>query len=156
MWDTQNAACYSFMPNMSTQSLQIGLPCSKQSWEARTEPEWKASITETKESYTFLGLVEEFIDSTYQELSKSFDTLGFSLALHGLMSMCNDIILFDSRSRYFTMLKTQESIWSAGREQMAYALSSWKAKYEAFAMDALRDMATEHERGQFLRDNAGL
>jgi hypothetical protein len=54
------------------------------------------------------------------------------------------------------MLKTQESIWSAGREQMAYALSSWKAKYEAFAMDALRDMATEHERGQFLRDNTGL
>ncbi|KAL2825772.1 fungal-specific transcription factor domain-containing protein [Aspergillus cavernicola] len=156
MWDTQNATCYSFMPNMSTQSLHLELPCSKQLWEAQSESEWRRLATDPDDSCTFLNLVEEFIDSTYRELSRPYNMLGFSLALHGLMSICNDIILFDSRSRYFNMLKRQESNWFGRREQMAYALSSWKAKYEAFAMDAQRDMGTELERNRFHRDNTGL
>ncbi|KAL4783762.1 fungal-specific transcription factor domain-containing protein [Aspergillus varians] len=156
MWDTQNATCYSIMPNISTQSLQLELPCPRQQWDAKNEAEWKSVVTSYENPCTFPSLVEEFMSSTYHELSRPYDMLDFTLALHGLMSVCNDLILSDRRPCYFNMLRTQQSIWSTSREKMAYALSSWKAKYEAFAMDALRNMETERERSQFQRDNTGV
>ncbi|PVH74229.1 hypothetical protein DL98DRAFT_468144 [Cadophora sp. DSE1049] len=155
IWDTQNATCYSFMPNMSTQSLHIGLPCSSVLWEAGNESEWRDLLTEHEESYTLLTLVKQFVNTEHKMLSKPYDMLTFTLALHGLMSTCNDIILFDNRAIYLGELNDEDSSWSPGRQQMAYALSSWKAKYDAFAMETISQI-TEPLHSDFQRDGVAL
>lgn len=147
------------MPNMSTQSLHLSLPCSKELWEATNEAEWRDVLTQHKEPYTLLTLVKQFVSADHKMLSKPYDMLSFTLALYGLMAMCNDIILFDNRAIYLGELKSEDSSvssWSPGRQQMAYALSSWKAKFDAFAMETIAERKAEPFQSDFRRDNMAL
>ena len=86
------------MPNMSIQSLHIGLPCSNKLWDAKNASEWKDLITRDPKTPALLTLVKKFVASEDEMLSKPYDRLSFQLALHGLMSMCNDMLHFDNRS----------------------------------------------------------
>ncbi|RDW91816.1 hypothetical protein BP5796_01210 [Coleophoma crateriformis] len=156
IWDTQNVTLYSFMPSMSNQSIQIGLPCSKKLWEARSEEEWKILVLEHDETHTFMALMKRMLASDHEMLSKPYDILSFTLVLHGLMSMCNDMLHFDNRSIYLGNLEEEDASWSPWRQQMAHALESWKARYDAFAMETIWDMQSEPLHCEFQRDSMSL
>jgi hypothetical protein len=156
IWDTQNATCYSFMPNMSIQSLQIGLPCSRKLWEATNGADWKVLLSEHDDSSTLLDQVKRFINSDHEMLQKPYDSLSFNLALHGLMSMANDMLHFDNRSIYAGEPQKIEMSWSPGQQQIAQSLESWKAKYDAFAMENIFDMNSEPLHCAFQRDSMAI
>ncbi|KAN0096384.1 Fungal specific transcription factor domain containing protein [Hyaloscypha variabilis] len=156
IWDTQNATCYSFMPNMSIQSLQIGLPCSRKLWEATNGIEWKELLSEHDYSSTLLDKVKKFINSDHEMLQKPYDSLSFNLTLHGLMSMANDMLHFDNRSIYAGEPQKVEMSWSPGQQQIAQSLESWKAKYDAFAMETIFDMNSEPLHCAFQRDSMAI
>jgi hypothetical protein len=100
------------MPNMSIQSLQIGLPCSRKLWEATNGNEWKELLSEHDDSSTLLEKVKKFIKSDHEMLQKSYDSLSFNLALHGLMSMANDMLHFGNRSIYAGDPRKIDLSWS--------------------------------------------
>jgi hypothetical protein len=120
------------MPNMSIQSLQIGIPCSRKLWEASNGAEWRELLPKYDQDYTLLSLVKGFANSDNEMLSKPYRAywLSFNLALHGLMSMANDILHFDNRSiSKMTILhlhgeKICQNRWSHGRRDMT--LSQWR------------------------------
>lgn len=124
------------MPNMSIQSLQIGIPCSRKLWGASNGAEWRELPPQYDQDYTLLSLIKAFANSDNDMLSKPYrvDWLSFNLALHGLMSMANDMLHFDNRSIYLGDLKMAilhlhgEKIcrnrWSHGRRDMT--LSQWR------------------------------
>jgi hypothetical protein len=157
IWDTQNATCYSFMPNMSIQSLQIGIPCSRKLWEASNGAEWRELLPQYDQDYTLLSLVKGFANSDNKMLSKPprADWLSFNLALHGLMSMANDMLHFDNRSIYLGDLKDDDSS-SPWRENMSESLESWKARYDAFAMETIWEMQSEPLHCAFQRDSMAV
>jgi hypothetical protein len=157
IWDTQNASCYSFMPNLSIQSLSISLPCSKKLWEATDATEWKELLTEHDNNFTLLDAVQTFVDTERPILSKPFDALGLSLALHGLVSMCNDMLHFDSRSIFLGEHIDQDDVnWSPWRLKMAHSLSSWKAMYDAYAMKTIWSLKIEPLHCEFQRDSTAI
>ena len=141
---------------MSIQSLHIGIPCSKKLWEATTETEWKRLLTSHDESSTLLSIVKKFVNNDEEMLSKPYDELSFNLALHGLMSMCNDMLHFDNRSIYLGGLEEEDLSWSPWRQQIAQSLESWKAKYDAFAMETIFEMQQEPLHCLFQRDSMAL
>jgi hypothetical protein len=145
------------MPNMSIQSLQIGIPCSRKLWEASNGAEWRELLPKYDQDYTLLSLVKGFANSDNEMLSKPYRAywLSFNLALHGLMSMANDILHFDNRSIYLGDLKDDDSS-SPWRENMSESLESWKARYDAFAMETIFKMQSEPLHCAFQRDSMAV
>ncbi|KKK20852.1 hypothetical protein ARAM_005294 [Aspergillus rambellii] len=141
MWDTQNVSCYSFMPSMSTQTIQVQLPCSKELWEARTEEEWSKLSQARKEPPNFNDTVKQLVEDGDNLQCEPLDGLSLTLVLHGLMSMCNDMVHFDNRSIYLGDLEKGEVSWTPWRRQMTHALETWKAKYDAYSMASVQTMA---------------
>jgi hypothetical protein len=72
------------------------------------------------------------------------DYLRLTLLLHGLMSMCNDMIHFDNRSIYLGDLDEHELSWRPWRKRMTSALGTWKIKYDAQAMATMQSMPDEY------------
>lgn len=141
---------------MSIQSLQIALPCSKKLWEATNGNEWKELLSEHDDSSTLLGKVKKFVNSDHQMLQKPYDSLSFNLALHGLMSMANDMLHFDNRSIYAVDSQKADISWSPWQQQIAQSLESWKAKYDAFAMEVIFEMNSEPLHCEFQRDSMAI
>lgn len=141
---------------MSVHPIQIGIPCSQKLWDAKSESEWKELVVEHDETQKFKALVERFVASDEEMLSKPYDFLGFTLALHGLMSMCNDMLHFDNRSMYMGSVEGEDLSLSPWHQQMAHALESWKAKYDAFAMGIIWEMQSEPLHCEFQRDSMSL
>lgn len=121
---------------MSIQSLHTSLPCSKLLWEASSEKEYRELIKEDGEISTLLTFVQKFVSSKNEMLSAPYDRLSFYLALHALMSMCNDMLHFDNRSIYLGQVKEDDN-WTPWRQHIAQSLETWKAKYDAFAMESV-------------------
>lgn len=156
LWDTQNATIYSFMPNMSIQNLHIGLPCSNKVWDATDSAQWKELIKGDDETATILSTVKKFVNYEDDMISKPYDRHSFQLALHGLMSMCNDMLYFDNRPLCLGNLKESDNSWAPWRQDMAQSLESWKAKYDAFSMEIIWDLQSEILHCEFQRDSMSV
>ena len=141
---------------MSIHSISIDVPCSKKLWEAANDAEWKELLTKQEETTTLLGTVKKFVNTKQPILSKPYDSLIFTLALHGLMSMCNDMLHFDNRSISLDEIDQDNGTWSPWRQQMAYSLSAWKAMYDAFAMERTWELGNQPLRTEFQRDGVSL
>ncbi len=76
------------MPNMSIQSLQIGLPCSRKFWEATNGIEWKKLPSEHDDSSTLPEKVKKFINSDHEMLQKPYD-YSFSEYHYKLQHSCH-------------------------------------------------------------------
>src|SRR5688572_25160942 len=135
MWDTQNVSYYSFMPSMSTQSIQVALPCSTELWEAEDEDAWKALLPTQREPPLINRTVKDMVEDGGDILCESFDSLSLSLILHGLMSMCNDMVHFNNQSIYLGNVTEGDVSWAPWRRRMVHALELWKTKYDAYAME---------------------
>ncbi|KAG2417089.1 hypothetical protein HFD88_008307 [Aspergillus terreus] len=134
MWDTQNVSCYSVMPNMSTQTIQVPLPCAQEVWEATTEAAWEQAHASHAEPANFHDSVKSLVEERSSHHRDPMDRLSLTLLLHGLMSMCNDIAHFDNRSIYLGDMDHGEVSWTPWRRRMTHALETWKARYDAYAM----------------------
>ncbi|KAF9890674.1 hypothetical protein FE257_005540 [Aspergillus nanangensis] len=143
MWDTQNVSCYSFMPHMSTQNIQVPLPCAPEIWAAKTESAWtQARLQHPHSPPNFNDTVKSFITDGDKLHSSSLplvlSPLALQLILHGIMSMCNDIAHFDNRAIYLGDHPLGESESGSWRRRMTHVLETWKATYDASAMAALQ------------------
>ncbi|RDW57337.1 hypothetical protein BP5796_12787 [Coleophoma crateriformis] len=157
IWDTQNAIYYSRMPNISIQSLHISLPCSSTLWEAPSESRWKDLRTDQNEFY-ILPMVEKLLHSDHELLSKPYNNLlSFTVSLHGLMSMCNNMTHFDNQGIYFGSAGNNLALWTPWRQQMAQSFESWRAKYDAFLMEAVPEIQAQQAlHNDFQRDTLAL
>jgi hypothetical protein len=138
---------------MSIHSLHVGLPCSTSLWEAETAAEWRVLIRQDGDAQTLLSTVKKFVASGNEMLPQTYDRLTFQLALHGLMSMCNDMLHFDNRSIYLGDLEGSDNSWAPWRQNIAESLETWKAKYDAFAMETIWNLACEPLHCVFQRDS---
>lgn len=135
MWDTQNVSYYSFMPSMSTQSIQVNLPCSKALWEAEDEATWKALMVKHRVPPMINSIVKDVIEDGGNIWCEALDGLALNLILHGLMSMCNDMVHFNNQSIYLGNVAEGDVSWTPWRRRMSDALELWKTKYDAYAME---------------------
>lgn len=133
MFDTQNVSYYSFMPSMSTQSIQVALPCSKELWDAENEGTWRELLLTHHEPPMMNRTVKDVVEHGGNISCKPFDSLSLSLILHGLMSMCNDMVHFNNQSIFLSSVA--EGDVTPWRRRMIHALELWKTKYDAHAME---------------------
>ncbi|KAG9503463.1 hypothetical protein J7337_006308 [Fusarium musae] len=153
MWDTQNVSYYSFMPSMSTQSIQVNLPCSKELWEAKDEDTWKA-ITSKSDHPMINTMVKDFIEDGGNIWCETLDSLSLSFILHGLMSMCNDMVHFHNQSIYLgNAAQGDDNNW---RCRMTAALELWKTKYDACAMGARQTIDEDSSLHEFRQENVAF
>lgn len=138
MWDTQNVSCYSAMPNMSTQTIQVPLPCAQEVWEATTEAAWEQAHASHAEPANFHDSVKSLVEERGSHHRDPMDRLSLTLLLHGLMSMCNDIAHFDNRSIYLGDMDHGEVSWTPWRRRMTHALETWKARYDVYTMASVQ------------------
>ncbi|RMZ89970.1 hypothetical protein DV736_g2803, partial [Chaetothyriales sp. CBS 134916] len=156
MWDTQNVSFYSFMPSMSTQSIQIELPCSKRLWEARSDIEWRDALRYELPNPVFSNAVNLFVENGSSLDSHCFDGLSLNLILHGLMSMFNDLVHFDNQSIYLGYFDANGRDFAPCRERMLMALERWKMKYDSFAMEATQTTEDTLARNELQKENIGF
>ncbi|EWG41242.1 hypothetical protein FVEG_03388 [Fusarium verticillioides 7600] len=153
MWDTQNVSYYSFMPSMSTQSIQVNLPCSKELWEAKDEDAWEA-ITSNSDPPMINTMVKDFIEGGGNIWCETLDSLSLSFILHGLMSMCNDMVHFHNQSIYLgNAAQGDDNNW---RCRMTAALELWKTKYDACAMGARQTIDQDSSLHEFRQENVAF
>ncbi|RBQ73513.1 hypothetical protein FVER14953_03388 [Fusarium verticillioides] len=153
MWDTQNVSYYSFMPSMSTQSIQVNLPCSKELWEAKDEDAWEA-ITSKSDPPMINTIVKDFIEGGGNIWCETLDSLSLSFILHGLMSMCNDMVHFHNQSIYLgNAAQGDDNNW---RCRMTAALELWKTKYDACAMGARQTIDEDSSLHEFRQENVAF
>ncbi|RBR12644.1 hypothetical protein FVER53590_03388 [Fusarium verticillioides] len=153
MWDTQNVSYYSFMPSMSTQSIQVNLPCSKELWEAKDEDAWEA-ITSKSDPPMINTMVKDFIEGGGNIWCETLDSLSLSFILHGLMSMCNDMVHFHNQSIYLgNAAQGDDNNW---RCRMTAALELWKTKYDACAMGARQTIDEDSSLHEFRQENVAF
>ncbi|OKL64427.1 hypothetical protein UA08_00851 [Talaromyces atroroseus] len=138
MWDTQNVSCYSFMPSMSTHTIQVPHPCTEEAWTAPCPSAWQRIMEAHDEPPDFGDTMKWLVEDNEKLQSIRLDYLRLTLLLHGLMSMCNDMIHFDNRSIYLGDLEEQEVSWRPWRKRMTSALGTWKIKYDALAMATMQ------------------
>ncbi|KAG5758357.1 hypothetical protein H9Q72_013504 [Fusarium xylarioides] len=154
MWDTQNVSYYSFMPSMSTQSIQVNLPCLKELWEARDEDTWKAIITSKSDPPMINSMVKDFIEDGGNIWCETLDSLSLSFILHGLMSMCNDMVHFHNQSIYLgNAAQGNDNDW---RCRMTTALELWKTKYDACAMGTRQTIEEDSSLHEFRQENVAF
>ncbi|KAF4439141.1 C2H2 zinc finger [Fusarium acutatum] len=153
MWDTQNVSYYSFMPSMSTQSIQVNLPCSKELWEAKDEDAWKAIISKS-DPPMINTMVKDFIEDGGNIWCEALDSLSLSFILHGLMSMCNDMVHFHNQSIYLgNAAQGDDNGW---RCRMTAALELWKTKYDACAMGTRQTIDEDSLLHDFRQENVAF
>ncbi|KAF5584562.1 C2H2 zinc finger [Fusarium pseudoanthophilum] len=153
MWDTQNVSYYSFMPSMSTQSIQVNLPCSKELWEAKDEDAWKAR-TSKSDPPMINSMVKDFIEDGGSIWCEALDSLSLSFILHGLMSMCNDMVHFHNQSIYLgKAAQGDDNNW---RCRMTAALELWKTKYDACAMGTRQTIDEDSSLHEFRQENVAF
>ncbi|KAF5637630.1 C2H2 zinc finger [Fusarium tjaetaba] len=153
MWDTQNVSYYSFMPSMSTQSIQVNLPCSKELWEAKDEEAWNAIISKT-DPPMINTMVKNFIEDGGNIWCETLDSLSLSFILHGLMSMCNDMVHFHNQSIYLgNAAQGDDNNW---RCRMTTALELWKTKYDACAMGTRQTIDEDLSLHEFRQENVAF
>ncbi|KAF5579848.1 C2H2 zinc finger [Fusarium pseudocircinatum] len=150
MWDTQNVSYYSFMPSMSTQSIQVNLPCSKELWEAKDKDAWKAIISKS-DPPMINSMVKDFIEDGGNIWCETLDSLSLSFILHGLMSMCNDMVHFHNQSIYLG--NGDDNNW---RCRMTAALELWKTKYDACAMGTRQTIEENSSLHEFRQENVAF
>ncbi|KAG7414702.1 Nicotinate catabolism cluster-specific transcription factor [Fusarium oxysporum f. sp. rapae] len=151
MWDTQNVSYYSFMPSMSTQSIQVNLPCSKELWEAEDEESWKAAPSSKSHLPMINNMVKDFIEDGGSIWCEPLDSLSLSFILHGLMSMCNDMVHFHNQSIYLgNAAQGDDNDW---RFRMTAALELWKTKYDAYAMGTRQTIDEDLSLHEFRQEN---
>lgn len=134
------------MPSMSTQTVQVEIPCSEHLWNARSASQWKTALEEETfaDVPTLPRLVSAFVeDDLSLTTSTNLDKFTIILVLHGLMSMCNDMLHFDNRSIYLIAGEDDVEDWSPWRRQMSAALDSWRAKFDAFSIVANTESTTD-------------
>ncbi|KAF5594884.1 C2H2 zinc finger [Fusarium subglutinans] len=153
MWDTQNVSYYSFMPSMSTQSIQVNLPCSKQLWEAKGEDAWKANISSEGYPPMINSIVKDFIEDGGNIWCETLDSLSLSFILHGLMSMCNDMVHFHNQSIYLGNAAQGDN---DSRRRMTAALELWKTKYDACAMGTRQTIDQDSSLHEFRQENVAF
>ncbi|KAF4952489.1 hypothetical protein FGADI_6723 [Fusarium gaditjirri] len=154
MWDTQNVSYYSFMPSMSTQSIQVNLPCSKELWEAEDEDAWRAIVSSKANPPMINSMVKDFIEDGGGIWSEALDSLSLSFILHGLMSMCNDMVHFHNQSIYLgNAAQGDNNDW---RSRMTAALELWKTKYDAYAMGARQTIDEDSSLHEFRQENVAF
>ncbi|KAK2689241.1 hypothetical protein QWA68_011488 [Fusarium oxysporum] len=154
MWDTQNVSYYSFMPSMSTQSIQVSLPCSKELWEAEDEDAWRAIVSSKTDPPMINNMVKDFIEDGGSIWSETLDSLSLSFILHGLMSMCNDMVHFHNQSIYLgNASQGNDSDW---RGRMTAALELWKTKYDAYAMGTRQTIDEDSSLHEFRQENVAF
>lgn len=129
------------MPSMSTHTIQVRLPCTQEIWNARTEPAWREAMDSHPLPPNFDDTVKRLVeDGDSQQIDHPLDGLSLTFVLHGLMSMCNDMVHFDNRSIYLGDLEKGEPSWAPWRRRMTHALQTWKAQYDAYTMTAVLGM----------------
>ncbi|KAF5250681.1 hypothetical protein FANTH_4124 [Fusarium anthophilum] len=153
MWDTQNVSYYSFMPSMSTQSIQVNLPCSKGLWEAKDEDAWKAIISSEGDPPMINSIVKDFIEDGGNIWCEKLDSLSLSFILHGLMSMCNDMVHFHNQSIYLGNAAQGDN---DSRRRMTAALELWKTKYDACAMGTRQTIDQDSSLHEFRQENVAF
>ncbi|KAK7590010.1 hypothetical protein V3481_008968 [Fusarium oxysporum f. sp. vasinfectum] len=154
MWDTQNVSYYSFMPSMSTQSIQVSLPCSKELWEAEDEDAWRAIVSSKTDPPMINNMVKDFIEDGGSIWSETLDSLSLSFILHGLMSMCNDMVHFHNQSIYLgNASQGNDNDW---RGRMTAALELWKTKYDAYAMGTRQTIDEDSSLHEFRQENVAF
>jgi hypothetical protein len=156
MWDTQNVSYYSFMPSMSTQSIQVNLPCTKELWKASNENAWKALIPTRRESPMINSIVKDVIEDGENILREKFDSLSLDLILHGLMSMCNDTVHFNNQSIYLGNVAEGDVSWAPWRRWMVHALELWKTRYDAYAMETRQTIDGDSALQMFREENVTI
>ncbi|KAF5567566.1 C2H2 zinc finger [Fusarium phyllophilum] len=153
MWDTQNVSYYSFMPSMSNQSIQVNLPCSKELWEAKDENAWKAIISKS-DPPMINSMVKDFFEDGGNIWCETLDSLSLSFILHGLMSMCNDMVHFHNQSIYLgNAAQGADNDW---RCRMTTALELWKTKYNACAMGTRQAIDEDSPLHEFRQENVAF
>lgn len=143
---------------MSVQSIDMDLPCSEKVWEATTAAKWKEVLPEHDSNYTLLIMVRNLGNVEHVMLSKPYGFLSYFLSLHGLMAMCNDMLHFDNSSIYLNCVEIDQDdiAWDESRQQMTNQLESWKAMYDAFAMESIWNLQEEPLRLGFHRRGTSL
>ncbi|KAL4778779.1 fungal-specific transcription factor domain-containing protein [Aspergillus varians] len=150
MWDTQNVSLYSFMPSMSTHTIQVQLPCAQEIWTATTPTAWEQAMqTHPEDPPNFDSTVKSLVeDGDRFHPHRPLDGLSLTLLLHGIMSMCNDMVHFDNRSIYLGDLESKGSgsvSWTPWRRRMTHALEVWKVQYDAYNMSVAQSTLFDDE-----------
>ncbi|KAI1334269.1 fungal-specific transcription factor domain-containing protein [Xylariaceae sp. FL0016] len=156
MWDTQNVSYYSFMPSMSTQSIQVELPCLKELWEAESEISWKSLPSRRKELSTMNDVIKDLIEDGGTPLSESLDGLSLTIILHGLMSMCNDMVHFKNQSVYLGDLDEGEKDGHQWRWRMTHTLGLLKTRYDSYAMEKMQEIVMDSSRHTFQKEHVAF
>lgn len=142
------------MPSMSTQSIQVDLPCSRRLWEANDEDAWNAIISSKSDPPMINTMVKDFIEDGGIIWRETLDSLSLSFILHGLMSMCNDMVHFQNQSIYLGNAAQGNSYdW---RSRMTAALELWKTKYDAYAMGTRQTIDEDSSLHEFRQENVAF
>lgn len=71
--------------------------------------------------------------------------------------MCNNITHFDNESVYLGSAGNGHASWTPWRQRIAQSLESWRAKYDAFLMEAVPEMQAQQSlHNDFQRDTLAL
>lgn len=111
--------------NMSTQTIQVPLPCANEVWEATTEAAWETAQASHAEPPNFHDTVKSLVEERDSFHRDPMDRLSLALLLHGPMSMCNDIAHFDNRSIYLGDMDHGEVSWTPWRRVLGQKLTVW-------------------------------
>ncbi|KAF4335200.1 C2H2 zinc finger [Fusarium beomiforme] len=139
---------------MSTQSIQVNLPCSKELWEAEDENTWKTIVSTQHDPPMINSMVKNFIEDGSSIWDETFDSLSLSFILHGLVSMCNDMVHFHNQSIYLGNASQGDDKGSRGR--MTAALELWKTKHDAYAMGTRQTIDEDSSLHEFRQENVAF
>ncbi|EMT69331.1 hypothetical protein FOC4_g10001286 [Fusarium odoratissimum] len=131
MWDTQNEL-----------------------WEAEDEDAWRAIVSSKTDPPMINNMVKDFIEDGGSIWSETLDSLSLSFILHGLMSMCNDMVHFHNQSIYLgNASQGNDNDW---RGRMTAALELWKTKYDAYAMGTRQTIDEDSSLHEFRQENVAF
>ncbi|KAK2680517.1 hypothetical protein RAB80_002310 [Fusarium oxysporum f. sp. vasinfectum] len=100
------------------------------------------------------NMVKDFIEDGGSIWSETLDSLSLSFILHGLMSMCNDMVHFHNQSIYLgNASQGNDNDW---RGRMTAALELWKTKYDAYAMGTRQTIDEDSSLHEFRQENVAF
>ncbi|KAJ5594838.1 uncharacterized protein N7459_001046 [Penicillium hispanicum] len=140
---------------MSTHTIQVPLPCAPEIWSASTESIWRRVKGSYPKPLNFNEMVKLLIeDGEAIHANHPLDGLSLTLILHGLMSMCNDMVHFDNRSIYLSDVEKDEISWKPWRKRMIHALETWKACYDIYIMTTLQGVQDQEDPRMYANHQA--
>ncbi|KAF5635414.1 C2H2 zinc finger transcription factor [Fusarium sp. NRRL 25303] len=120
-------------------------------WEANDEDAWNAIISSKSDPPMINTMVKDFIEDGGVIWRETLDSLSLSFILHGLMSMCNDMVHFQNQSIYLgNAAQGNNNDW---RCRMTAALELWKTKYDAYAMGTRQTIDEDSSLHEFRQEN---